>query len=148
MSIHLYITNDILDKIHIVWFRERFVIYLTSLSYIFCLAYSKPLLWHGGLILKIISLTNNFSTILFRKRTVDTSHWTLSTDVPIVVLKLGSKLNPEDIEEGDDVYFECVVQANPPAYKVIWEHNVSEVFIVFSTDFKKGGHSQFDWSAA
>ncbi|KOB69998.1 Kin of IRRE-like protein 3 [Operophtera brumata] len=43
--------------------------------------------------------------------------------VPIVVLKLGSKLNPEDIEEGDDVYFECAVRANPPAYKVVWEHN-------------------------
>ncbi|XP_059051345.1 synaptogenesis protein syg-2-like [Achroia grisella] len=43
--------------------------------------------------------------------------------VPIVVLQLGSKLNPNDIEEGDDVYFECVVRANPPAYKVVWEHN-------------------------
>ncbi|CAG9792224.1 unnamed protein product [Diatraea saccharalis] len=43
--------------------------------------------------------------------------------VPIVALELGSKLNPNDIEEGDDVYFECVVRANPPAYKVVWEHN-------------------------
>ncbi|XP_053600327.1 nephrin-like isoform X1 [Plodia interpunctella] len=43
--------------------------------------------------------------------------------VPIVSLQLGSKLNPNDIEEGDDVYFECVVRANPPAYKVVWEHN-------------------------
>lgn len=47
------------------------------------------------------------------------------TDVPIVELQLGSKLNPNDIEEGDDVYFDCVVRANPPAYKVVWEHNVS-----------------------
>lgn len=52
----------------------------------------------------------------------------LSTDAPIVVLKLGSELNPGDIEEGDDVYFECVVQAYPPAYKVVWEHNVSDIF--------------------
>ncbi|CAK1578731.1 unnamed protein product [Parnassius mnemosyne] len=43
--------------------------------------------------------------------------------IPIVALQLGSKLNPNDIEEGDDVYFECVVRANPPAYKVVWEHN-------------------------
>ncbi|GBP54530.1 B-cell receptor CD22 [Eumeta japonica] len=43
--------------------------------------------------------------------------------VPIVMLQLGKKLNPNDIEEGDDVYFECVVRANPPAYKVVWEHN-------------------------
>ncbi|CAH2092461.1 unnamed protein product [Euphydryas editha] len=43
--------------------------------------------------------------------------------VPIVELKLGSTLNPNDIEEGDDVYFDCAVKANPPAYKVVWEHN-------------------------
>ncbi|CAB3228781.1 unnamed protein product [Arctia plantaginis] len=43
--------------------------------------------------------------------------------VPIVSLQLGSKLNPNDIEEGDDVYFECIVRSNPPAYKVVWEHN-------------------------
>jgi len=34
-------------------------------------------------------------------------------------------MNPADIEEGDDVYFECKIDANPPAYKVIWKHNVS-----------------------
>ena len=34
-------------------------------------------------------------------------------------------MNPDDIEEGDDVYFECKVHANPGAYKVIWKHNVS-----------------------
>lgn len=45
--------------------------------------------------------------------------------VPTLLLDLGSNLNPEDIEEGDDVYFECKVHANPAAYKVIWKHNVS-----------------------
>ncbi|KAL0839863.1 hypothetical protein ABMA28_016487 [Loxostege sticticalis] len=43
--------------------------------------------------------------------------------VPVATIKLGAKMNPNDIEEGDDVYFECSVDANPPAYKVIWEHN-------------------------
>lgn len=39
-------------------------------------------------------------------------------------------MNPNDIEEGDDVYFGCDVDANPPAYKVLWEHNVSiNIFI-------------------
>lgn len=56
-------------------------------------------------------------------------HTTLSfisvTVVPTLLLDLGSNLNPEDIEEGDDVYFECKVHANPAAYKVIWKHNVS-----------------------
>lgn len=51
--------------------------------------------------------------------------FSVPTDVPIVELELGSKLNPNDIEEGDDVYFDCIVRANPPAYKVVWEHNVS-----------------------
>lgn len=47
------------------------------------------------------------------------------TVIPTLLLDLGSNLNPEDIEEGDDVYFECKVHANPAAYKVIWKHNVS-----------------------
>lgn len=34
-------------------------------------------------------------------------------------------MNPVDIEEGDDVYFECKIDANPTAYKVVWKHNVS-----------------------
>lgn len=32
-----------------------------------------------------------------------------------------------DIEEGDDVYFECNVEANPAAYKIVWKHNVSPI---------------------
>ncbi|KAJ0179571.1 hypothetical protein K1T71_005283 [Dendrolimus kikuchii] len=43
--------------------------------------------------------------------------------VPVTAMHLGAKMNPNDIEEGDDVYFECDVDANPPAYKVVWEHN-------------------------
>ncbi|XP_019764544.2 nephrin [Dendroctonus ponderosae] len=43
--------------------------------------------------------------------------------VPILHLSLGSNLNPDDIEEGDDVYFECKVNSNPQAYKVVWKHN-------------------------
>ncbi|KAH0952303.1 hypothetical protein HN011_005635, partial [Eciton burchellii] len=43
--------------------------------------------------------------------------------VPILHLQLGTNMNPDDIEEGDDVYFECKVHANPGAYKVVWRHN-------------------------
>lgn len=50
--------------------------------------------------------------------------------IPTLQLDLGSNLNPEDIEEGDDVYFECKVHANPAAYKVIWKHNVSLFFFL------------------
>lgn len=42
-------------------------------------------------------------------------------------------MNPDDIEEGDDVYFECKLNANPLAYKVVWKHNVSYKDI-FTTD--------------
>ncbi|XP_049286436.1 hemicentin-1 isoform X1 [Anopheles funestus] len=43
--------------------------------------------------------------------------------LPTLKLELGINMNPEDIEEGDDVYFECKVNANPSAYKVVWKHN-------------------------
>ena len=46
---------------------------------------------------------------------------------PSVQLTLGRMVNPTDLEEGDDVYFECIVSANPPAYKLTWWHNVSNL---------------------
>lgn len=49
----------------------------------------------------------------------------LIVDNPIVTLKMGSSLNPDDIKEGADVYFECLIQSNPKPYKMSWFHNVS-----------------------
>ncbi|XP_064099983.1 nephrin-like isoform X2 [Macrobrachium nipponense] len=50
--------------------------------------------------------------------------WILSVYyAPTARAALGSSLNPNNIREGDDVYFECEVQANPRAYKVVWKHN-------------------------
>ncbi|XP_030370530.1 protein turtle homolog A [Scaptodrosophila lebanonensis] len=46
---------------------------------------------------------------------------------PTTVLKMGSSLNPDDIKEGDDAYFECVVQSNPKPYKMSWYHNGKEL---------------------
>lgn len=60
------------------------------------------------------------------------------SDVPILHLSLGSNLNPDDIEEGDDVYFECKVNANPSAYKVLWKHNVS--FCLIFLDYRLYSH--------
>jgi len=57
------------------------------------------------------------------------------SDVPLLKLALGINMNPADIEEGDDVYFECKIDANPTAYKVVWKHNVScprRVYVAFS----------------
>ncbi|XP_008195943.1 hemicentin-2 isoform X1 [Tribolium castaneum] len=42
---------------------------------------------------------------------------------PKVELHLGSTLNPEDIKEGDDVYFECIIKANPKQHKITWFHD-------------------------
>ncbi|XP_055684288.1 hemicentin-2 isoform X1 [Lutzomyia longipalpis] len=42
---------------------------------------------------------------------------------PMVNLRLGSTLSADDIKEGDDVYFECHVQANPPWRKLLWLHD-------------------------
>ncbi|TGZ45921.1 Turtle-like protein A [Temnothorax longispinosus] len=47
---------------------------------------------------------------------------------PKVQLHLGSTLNAENIKEGDDVYFECKVRANPEHHKITWRHNVSSTF--------------------
>ncbi|XP_050673053.1 nephrin-like [Leptidea sinapis] len=47
--------------------------------------------------------------------------WKLNVHyIPIVTLKFGSNLNPHNITVGDDVYFECRVQANPKATKLSW----------------------------
>ncbi|XP_024082683.1 hemicentin-1 [Cimex lectularius] len=52
------------------------------------------------------------------------THWNLSVVYPpIVSLRLGSTLNSSDIKEGDDVYFECHIRANPQWRKLSWIHN-------------------------
>ena len=48
-------------------------------------------------------------------------------DAPTVALTYGSNLDPANIAEGNDVYFECKISANPDVYKVVWLHNVSSI---------------------
>ena len=52
----------------------------------------------------------------------------LKTDPPQVTLSLGSTLNPDDIKEGDDVYFECHIKANPKEHRITWSHDVSTCY--------------------
>jgi hypothetical protein len=52
----------------------------------------------------------------------------IRADPPLVTLQLGSTLTNDDIKEGDDVYFECHVEANPKFTKLSWLHNVSGKF--------------------
>ncbi|KAG0714914.1 hypothetical protein GWK47_013177 [Chionoecetes opilio] len=44
-------------------------------------------------------------------------------DTPRLSLAAGNSVNLDDIKEGDDVYFECGIKANPGIYKVQWFHN-------------------------
>lgn len=46
---------------------------------------------------------------------------------PIVHLRLGSSLVLDEIKEGDDVYFDCVVTGNPRAEVITWKFNVSSI---------------------
>lgn len=48
-------------------------------------------------------------------------------------MSLGSTLNANDIKEGDDVYFECNIRANPKEHRISWFHNVSELWLRSST---------------
>ncbi|XP_041969482.1 hemicentin-1-like [Aricia agestis] len=55
--------------------------------------------------------------------------WRLNVHyVPVVDLKMGSNLNPDEIKEGDDVYFECTVKANPKTHRLVWFHDNTEIF--------------------
>ncbi|XP_050679444.1 immunoglobulin superfamily member 21-like [Leptidea sinapis] len=46
---------------------------------------------------------------------------------PVVSMTLGSTLNANDIKEGDDVYFECNIRANPKEHRITWYHNEQQV---------------------
>lgn len=48
-----------------------------------------------------------------------------NTDAPFVKTELGRNLDHSTIKEGVDVYFDCIINANPPAKKIYWTHNVS-----------------------
>ncbi|XP_058446200.1 synaptogenesis protein syg-2 isoform X2 [Malaya genurostris] len=69
------------------------------------------------------SLTCRATNELVKRGTKEASAKLNVFYLPTLKLELGTNMNPEDIEEGDDVYFECKVNANPSAYKVVWKHN-------------------------
>ena len=49
------------------------------------------------------------------------------SDPPEVGIALGSNINGDEVKEGDDLYIECHIRANPPFHKLQWTHNVSPV---------------------
>ncbi|XP_003707375.2 nephrin isoform X2 [Megachile rotundata] len=60
---------------------------------------------------------------------------------PVVTLKMGSSLNPKNIKEGDGVYFECNVRANPRAYKLTWFHEEEELHYNVTAGIVLSDHS-------
>lgn len=46
---------------------------------------------------------------------------------PLVSIKMGTTLKADEIKEGDDVYFECEVKANPKVYRLVWYHDGAEI---------------------
>ena len=56
----------------------------------------------------------------------------LIPDPPEVSIELGSKLNAVDIREGDDVYFECTIDAFPLAERISWKKDVSNMFLYYN----------------
>ncbi|KAA0195652.1 hypothetical protein HAZT_HAZT005813 [Hyalella azteca] len=52
----------------------------------------------------------------------------LIADAPVVELKLGSNLSPDNIRQGGDVYFDCLTTANPPVQKITWFKEKKEVW--------------------
>ena len=60
-------------------------------------------------------------------------------DAPTTSIKLGGPLELERIEEGHDVYFECNIDANPPANSIMWQHNVRIRNIVRKPKFLNPG---------
>ena len=57
----------------------------------------------------------------------------IDQDPPEVGIALGSNINGDDVKEGDDLYIECHIRANPSFHKLQWTHNVSPktVFSLF-----------------
>ncbi|CAH0550167.1 unnamed protein product [Brassicogethes aeneus] len=58
-------------------------------------------------------------------------NFTEHVNAPILKLSMGRGMNPNDIEEGDDVYFYCKIDAHPRPYKVIWKHNGHQYALVW-----------------
>lgn len=96
--------------------------------------YRNIILTQGKMIVKIWSLIELFVGL---------------TVVPILSLAFGSSIDPDNIREDTDVYFECKIHANPWVYKVVWLHNVSKSyfhFIIFIRIVASNKLEVIDWT--
>ena len=81
----------------------------------------KVIISSAAAALYVILFSDQFQTLLY------------FSDPPKVRLSLGSSIDPKAISEGNDVYMDCEIRANPKAYKVEWSHNVRKIFLHSST---------------
>ena len=44
--------------------------------------------------------------------------------MPDVKLEMGMSIKTDDIVEGSDVFFECIIKSNPKFYRLTWLHEV------------------------
>ncbi|XP_008477391.1 serine/threonine-protein kinase NLK2-like [Diaphorina citri] len=93
--------------------------------------------WQTGLLYKLKQLLPQHHYLLLKAYLSDRFFRvkcdSFVIDQPMVTLRLGPKLKPNAIKEGDDVYFECKVRANPKEHKITWYHNVSQSFYLHIT---------------
>lgn len=79
----------------------------------------KDTLWRSG-------ATSCRSVTIIHHRNRPT-YWRFQfADTPETRIQLGTSLNPNEIREGTDVYFDCLIHAEPSVYKVEWRHLVSD----------------------
>ncbi|KAG0718037.1 hypothetical protein GWK47_053273 [Chionoecetes opilio] len=67
-----------------------------------------------------------FNAVVYKDNSgfrVDVALLSSLSDQPAVQLALGAALDPRAIKEGQDVYFDCTIHANPPARRVQWLHD-------------------------
>ncbi|XP_064100523.1 hemicentin-2-like [Macrobrachium nipponense] len=58
---------------------------------------------------------------------IATSHVLVVHFAPKVEVRLAPALDPDNIKEDEDVYFECVIKANPPESRIIWYHEAERL---------------------
>ena len=52
-------------------------------------------------------------------------------DPPVVELNLGHSVDIDNIREGDDIVFDCDVEANPHPINIYWVFKVNKTILIY-----------------
>ncbi|XP_067633168.1 uncharacterized protein side-V [Eurosta solidaginis] len=80
-------------------------------------------LHEGDMTVLTASSNGNMGLYLKDSRVLNVTH------APIVSLRLGAPLDPNNLLKGSDVYLECDVKANPGITRVEWYHNDKQLHL-------------------